>query len=324
MSAHEEDSTSPRPGVEDPEDVVLDVEGKATGDDASQASAGGAEDVDLKEATSAAQDAHKTGDAEASKLIHDQKAAAHAHAEKHGGAGADFVKSIVFGGLDGIITTFAIVAAVAGANLDPEVVILMGFSNVLADGISMGLGDYLSSKAENDYILHERKREAWEYDNYPEGEIAEMIDIYVSKGFSREDATTIITTYTSKPEYRDLFIDHMMVEELGHQVPDEDDNPAMDGLVTFLSFLFFGSIPMWFYVAFVGAGYDEADVMFAVACVATVITMFSLGAFKAKITKQPMMKAGLLMTLNGSLAAGSAYLLGWALEEAMGVSSSVA
>ena len=73
----------------------------------------------------------------------------------------DFVKSLIFGGLDGIITTFAVVAAVAGSNMDSDVVILMGIANLLADGISMGLGDFLSEIAENNYVNKEREREMW-------------------------------------------------------------------------------------------------------------------------------------------------------------------
>lgn len=67
----------------------------------------------------------------------------------------------MFGGLDGIITTFAVIAAVAGANLDTNIVILMGFANLVGDGISMGFGDYLSSKAEQDFVRNEYKREKW-------------------------------------------------------------------------------------------------------------------------------------------------------------------
>jgi len=63
-----------------------------------------------------------------------------------------YVKSIVFGGLDGIITIFSMVAAVAGGGLAAGVVVIMGISNLLGDGLSMGLGDYLSSKAQLDYI----------------------------------------------------------------------------------------------------------------------------------------------------------------------------
>ena len=73
----------------------------------------------------------------------------------------DFVKSLIFGGLDGIITTFAIVAAVAGSDMDTDVVILMGIANLMADGISMGLGDYLSEVAENNFVNKEREREMW-------------------------------------------------------------------------------------------------------------------------------------------------------------------
>ena len=61
----------------------------------------------------------------------------------------------MFGGLDGIITTFAVVAAVSGADMDGNVVILMGIANLVSDGISMGLGDYFSEKSEKDYIKNE-------------------------------------------------------------------------------------------------------------------------------------------------------------------------
>lgn len=76
-------------------------------------------------------------------------------------AGSDYLKSIVFGGLDGIITTFAVIATVAGANLDVRIVILMGFANLVADGISMGFGDCLSSKAEQEFVENEYGREKW-------------------------------------------------------------------------------------------------------------------------------------------------------------------
>lgn len=48
-----------------------------------------------------------------------------------------------------------------GGGLGIDVIIILGFSNIFADGLSMGMGDALSSKAERDYILAERQREAW-------------------------------------------------------------------------------------------------------------------------------------------------------------------
>ena len=104
----------------------------------------------------------------------------------------------MFGGLDGIITTFSTIASVAGGSLPVEVVITLGFANLIADGISMGVGDGLSSKAEYDFIMSERKREEWEFDNHPEGEVEEMVEILREKGFDEGDAREIIETMATQ------------------------------------------------------------------------------------------------------------------------------
>ena len=83
----------------------------------------------------------------------------------------------------------------------------------------MGVGEFLSSKAENEWILSEKRREEWELENYREGEIQEMIDIYTSKGMSPEDAKTCIETMA---KYDEFFVDIMMMQELELQVPEDD------------------------------------------------------------------------------------------------------
>ena len=86
--------------------------------------------------------------------------------DEDAGTGAgDYVKSLVFGGLDGIITTFAIVATVAGARAHPGLVLLMGAANLVADALSMGIGDYLSERAEDEYVASEQRRELAELRN---------------------------------------------------------------------------------------------------------------------------------------------------------------
>src|SRR3989344_7234904 len=129
-------------------------------------------------------EAYHHQDPEASRKAHQSGNAPELHQTGHG----QYIKSFVYGGLDGIVTTLAVVARVAGANLSASVVLILGVANLIADGISMAFGDYLGSKAENEYMAAERVREIWEVKNYPEGEKREMVELYISKGISEEDA----------------------------------------------------------------------------------------------------------------------------------------
>lgn len=267
-----------------------------------------------------ARNAYQTKDADASMAAHQKKADGTTSLlgsdEKHGGTASEYLKSIVFGGLDGIITTFAIVSAAAGSDVGTEFVLMMGFANLIADGISMGFGDFLSSKAELDFAKLEYSREEWEVDNYLKGEIDEMVEIYKEKGFTHDEATTVIETFA---KHKKAFVDLMMVDELGIMPPDPDDSPAKAGLVTMLSFFAFGSIPLWFYVGFHASGYTDRSVMFAVACISTGISIFLLGFFKAFFTHQNKILSGLGMFFNGTIAASAAYLIGFAFEHGLDI-----
>ncbi|HEY9583222.1 MAG TPA: VIT1/CCC1 transporter family protein [Candidatus Paceibacterota bacterium] len=59
-----------------------------------------------------------------------------------------YIKDIVYGANDGIVTTFAVVAGVVGASLSPTIILIVGFANLLADGFSMAVSDYLGTKSE--------------------------------------------------------------------------------------------------------------------------------------------------------------------------------
>ena len=274
------------------------------------------EETKVEETQMRIRKAYEEGDVEESRELHDIQAAEEKHASQESG---EIVKSFVFGGLDGIITTFAIVAAVAGAGLSTNTVILMGVANLVADGISMGLGDYLSEKAERNFVMHEFKREQWEMRNYPEGEVMEMIDIYVTeKQFTREDAEIVVKTVAKYPK---AFVDLMCVDELGFIAPTDDGFPAWKkGTVTFFAFVFFGSVPVFVYVlAKIPKNEPAKNTLFAIAAIATAFTMFALGATKASFTKQHKTHSGLMMLINGSLAAAASYGIGFLLSTILNV-----
>lgn len=70
-----------------------------------------------------------------------------------------YIGPAIYGASDGIVTTFAMVAGVADAQLDPKIVLILGSANLFADSFSMAVGDYLSEKSERDYIKSEKERE---------------------------------------------------------------------------------------------------------------------------------------------------------------------
>jgi len=246
-----------------------------------------------------AREAYKAGDVFGSKAAH-SASAAERHQQGHG----QYIKSAVFGGLDGIVTTFAVVAGVAGAALSPGIVLIMGFANLVADGLSMAIGDYLSTKSEQEYHRAERAREQWEVDHYPDGEKRELVELYTSKGMSEEDARAIVEIIA---RHREAWIDVMMVEELG--ILASNESPLKNALVTFFSFGLFGFVPLLAYVV-VRLVPGFAANTFGMACVFTAATLFGLGALKVKVTGRHWLKSGLETLVIGGITAAAAYLIG--------------
>lgn len=251
-------------------------------------------------------------DGVASRQFHDTRHGQE-NIEEHQEEGG-FLKPLIFGGMDGILTSFAIVAGAAGGQLSVPVVLVLGFSNILADALAMGVGEFLSSKAENEWILSERKRESWEMETYPEGEIQEMIDIYVERGMSQEDATSVIRTMS---KYKEFFVDVMMAEELALQIPEENHvtESMKEGVVMFFSFASFGSLPLLGYVI-IPAMFPELgpDILFASSCVVTGLVLFLLGSVKSFFSASGWLVSGLETLFLGGCCATLAYTIGQFVE----------
>ena len=228
--------------------------------------------------------------------------------EPHQQAQGKYIKSTIYGGLDGIITTFAVVAGVAGASLSAGIVLILGFANLIADGFSMAIGDFLSTKAENEYNSTEREREKWEVQNYPEGEKKELIEIYMDKGISESDANTVVDIISKNEK---AWIDIMMVEELG--IIESDESPLNNAIATFLSFSLFGFIPLLAHVISFFMPALQID-QFLFSSILTGITLFVLGALKVTITERHWFISGMEMFLVGGIAAFAAYGVGYLLS----------
>lgn len=186
----------------------------------------------------------------------------------------------------------------------------------------MGCGEFLSSKAESEWVLSERRREQWELENYPEGEIQEMITIYQERGMSTEDATTVVNIMAS---YKDFFVDVMMNQELGLLVPEEDHvrESMQEGFVMFCSFAFFGALPLLGYVI-IPTIFPELHegYLFLTACVVTGLVLFFMGTLKSFVSAQFWLVAGLETLLLGGACATVAFTIGQWINNTFPASSS--
>jgi len=257
-----------------------------------------------------ARKAYQKNDTEASRAAHAASAGSTvvarngSAAEDHRNAQGKYLKSVIYGGLDGTITTFAAVAGVAGANLSAGVVLIMGFANLIADGLSMSIGDYLSSKSEAEYQAAEREREAWEVKHFPEGEKQELREIYQARGMAAQDAAAVVDIIAKDEQ---AWIDIMMIEELG--ILPDDESPVKGAVATFASFGIFGFLPVLAYV--IGLFIPGIDsIRFPLACLLTGATLFGLGALKTRITGRNWFFSGVEMLLVGGIAAAAAYVVG--------------
>ena len=94
------------------------------------------------------------------------------------------IRDFIFGAIDGTGTTFAVVSGVSGAGLPFGVLIVLGVANLVADGFSMGIGNFLGSRADQQQRAHTRREEEYHIRTVPEGEREEIRRIFASKGFS--------------------------------------------------------------------------------------------------------------------------------------------
>jgi len=229
-----------------------------------------------------------------------------------------YVKSMLYGGMDGLVSVFVSVAAVAGGgSAGVSVLIVLGLAKLLAGAISMGVGDWLATKAEVEHAVIERKRENWECENYIEGEVEEMVQLYVEKGLSEESARQLIGILSS---HRKLFVDMMMVHELGIFEQDEKQVPWKHGVVNFGSFMVLGIIPLLAYLALIGGGTNTHNYLFYVTIAMTVFTLFVMGVIKSKLTDTFWLTSGISTVFFGCIGAAVGYGVSVLLLSTTGIS----
>jgi vacuolar iron transporter family protein len=246
-------------------------------------------------------------------MTHDFAAALTRHQDDEHKVGRvqEFLKQIVYGGNDGIVTTFAVVAGFAGfgaqetAAVGGIAVLLFGLANLFADATAMGLGEFLSSRSEQDVYRATRAREMREIRENPDFETAEIVEILAGHGMQAADARQMAQVMARNPEF---MADFMMQYEIGVAEPG-GNGAAVRGLFTFAAFVGFGLAPLVPYFLL-----EPVPSTFAVSVAATATAMAALGLLRWRVTTQTLARCLGETLLVGGICAAVAYAVGWAFR----------
>lgn len=223
---------------------------------------------------------------------------AEAIAERIASVNHNYVRDFIYGGIDGSVTTFAVVSGVAGAHLPWYIVLILGFANLLADGFSMASSNYLGTKAERDDYHRLEKIEYRHIEQFPEGEREEIRQVYREKGFKGEDLERAVTLITSD---KDRWVKTMLTEEYG--LPSEIRSPMRAALLTFVSFVICGLIPLIPYLF-------RTEHSFTLSSTMTGVTFFVIGSIKSRWSTASWYRSGAETFIVGAMAAALAYGVG--------------
>ncbi|HKP86133.1 MAG TPA: VIT1/CCC1 transporter family protein [Blastocatellia bacterium] len=213
-----------------------------------------------------------------------------------------YLRDWVYGGIDGAVTTFAVVSGVIGASLSPGIILVIGMANIIADGFSMAASNYLGTKTERDELKHIEAIEHRHIDLAPEGEREEIRHIFRQKGFEGEDLKRVVDLITADKE---RWVRTMLTEEYG--LPQQVRSPWLAAASTFSAFLICGLAPLLpFILKMTGA--------FKLSIIITGAVFFAIGSAKSRWSTVSWWRSGLETLCLGSIAAGLAYAVGILLK----------
>jgi VIT1/CCC1 family predicted Fe2+/Mn2+ transporter len=217
--------------------------------------------------------------------------------------GGDWLREIVFGLNDGLVTTLVFIMVVSGAA--PAHLLLVVLGEVLAGGVSMALGGYLSARTEEEVLDHRIATEKYEIEHEPDEERAELRAIYQRKGMTGSLLERVVAHQTAN---KHRWLRAMVHDELG-LVEGSQSSPIVQGLQIGIAFIVGGLIPT--IPVLLSLPYVEWW-----AYGLTALTALVLGAVKARYTRKGPVRSGLEFLLIVTLGTVVGVILGFLLHAA--------
>ncbi|MBA9077179.1 MULTISPECIES: VIT1/CCC1 transporter family protein [Rufibacter] len=220
----------------------------------------------------------------------------------------EYLKDLVYGAVDGAVTTFAVVSGVAGANLSPQIVVVLGLANLFADGFSMAISNYLGTKAEQQQLLKRQQEIMVEITQHPDRAREQVMQLYATKGLQGSMLEQAVQVITATPA---LWADALLQD--AHGGGSLKTSPHKAALATFGAFLGIGALPV---LPFLVNYFFSAPLShpFWWSSVSTGVAFFGIGALKSRFVNKKWVWSGLETLLLGGAAASLAYLVGTLLK----------
>jgi VIT1/CCC1 family predicted Fe2+/Mn2+ transporter len=220
------------------------------------------------------------------------------------------IREVVFGAQDGLVSTLAVVATVAGASGEAFPVVVAGVASALAGSFSMAAGEYIGSKSQREIFdaqIHDERHEVEERPGEAEAEVAYML---TEEGLSEAEAARIAGMMARHPE---VLLRTMVSRELGIHVEDRGGSVLRGALFMGAAFGLGALVPI---LPFLAVPFAAA---LPIAAVATGVVLFAIGVVKARWTNRSPISSGLEILALAAVAGIAGYLFGTLLPRLLGV-----
>jgi len=228
-------------------------------------------------------------------------------AREAGPAGGGSLRSILLGAIDGFASLVALSAGVAAITRSDHLVLIAGSASLVAGALSMAASEYVSVKAETEARASQVAMERQALDAAPDTKRRQLVEAYVSKGLTEDEARRVVDRLSERPEE---YFRTLLAERIGFV--SEEEHPGKQGLLTGISFALAGGLPLLPYLLLPTHPAIIASVL------VTGGVLFLAGLFRALSSLTPFLRSGLEMLLIGMGSAAGTFLIGLAIGGAVG------
>jgi VIT1/CCC1 family predicted Fe2+/Mn2+ transporter len=219
------------------------------------------------------------------------------------------IRQFIFGTLDGLLVPIGVVSAVAGGTGSTRAVIIAGLAESFAGALSMGAGEFISSRSEAQVQKAEIAKELQAIKDYPEFEFQEMIELFENEGVSKEDAQHLSEILQRYPQ---AYGNTMVQKELG--IDTQPDTVKLPEAFTMgISYIIGSIFPLIAYFFF------PIPIALPLSLCLTVLALIIIGIIKGKLAELNLFRSSLEIVLVGILSAGGGYLLGTLVPKLFGL-----